>query len=119
VVKLHPKLKEWLKWKREDMQMGRWIVRQSKKGSGKGYSVGKIIDFVYDYDHPEYLHIILKIKANPHPRKGWGCKGWVTKAFYMTTSANNKKVINGQRPIVCGTSCFKRLIHKARKKRFF
>lgn len=115
MVKLHPLLTDWLKKKIKEMKQGKWRVTQVGKGNEKLYVVGTVTDFVYDYEHPEYLNLILKIKAEP---KRWG-KCWVIKAFYMTTDAKNKEVVNGQRPIVCRTPCFKRLIHKAIKKNFF
>jgi hypothetical protein len=116
MVKLHPLLKKWLKKKTADMKKGEWIVRQVEKAKPyKQYVVGTVVDYVYAYDHPEYLHMILKIKGNP---KDWGSR-WAYKLFYMTTTEDEKRVVNGQRPIVTGGGCFQELARKAKIKRFF
>ena len=115
-MKLHPLLINWLTKKKTALKMGKWVVSQKhKKAPYKQYKVGTVVDFVYAYEHPEYLHMILKIKGDP---KEWHA-AYAFKLTYMTITETGGRVVNGQRPIVSGGGCFKELMRKALKKGFF
>jgi len=116
-MKLHPKLKKWIKEKDGKIKIKSWHVGQSFKKTDKPYPVGTVVDYVYAHDHPEYLHIILKIK--PDTKGPFKRNKWVTKAYYMTLKGKDKGLVYGQRPIVTSTRCFQSLIRKAEKKGFF
>ncbi|MBN2096566.1 hypothetical protein JW752_04205 [Candidatus Peregrinibacteria bacterium] len=115
-MRLHPLLFNWLEKKKITLKKGKWVVTQKhKEAPYKIYKVGKVIDFVYAHEHPEYLHMILKIKGNP---KDWKT-AYAFKLTYMTITEKGDRVVNGQRPIVSGGGCFRELMRKAKKKEFF
>ena len=114
-MKLHPLLQNWLKYKKIDLINGKWDVEQKdKKSPYKTYKVGTVIDFVYAFEDLEYIHMILKIKGVPNT---WSYP-YAFKLTYMTVTEKGDRVINGQRPIVCGEKVFNELMTKANKKFF-
>jgi len=118
MAKLHKNLKIWLKNKKVAMEMGKWQVYQKHKKTDRRYHVGSVADFVYSYEHPEYLHMILKIRADSNKKSGWRKRGYVYKLTYMTTRAKDGNVVNGQRPPVMGAGCYYSLMEKAKEHKF-
>jgi len=125
-TKLNKQLRDWIKKKKAQLKEGAWVVKQSTKGkNGRLYTVGVVKDWVYAYGERDYLFMILKIRGDPDKKHGWRSSELVYKLYYMTTEAKKRngetklRVVNGQRPIVTHGYVFKRLMHKARRKKFF